>query len=361
MSNSPLLDLPGAVPATGVDTGVAWHYGDPMGEQRAAGRGPVLVDLSASDVLTVTGDDRMTWLHTLTSQYLTGLPPQSTAQALILSPQGHVEHEFTVAENGDTAYLATEPGAGAGLLKYLTMMVFWSKADPQDAPSTARLRLAGKDAAAALLSAGLLVSTPEPGRVTALVGGGLAVAGDSLDLLVPRDQLGPIASRLIGAGVRPVGSWAAEALRIADGRPRLHLDTDEKTIPNELPWLRSAVHLHKGCYRGQETVARVDNLGRPPRRLVRLHLDGSIDRLPEVGAALLTDAGRVVGRVGSSAHHHENGPMALALVKRSVPVDAVLLADGVDARQEPDDVPDDDGRPQSAVDHTAFARDARRR
>lgn len=111
------------------------------------------------------------------------------------------------------------------------------------------------------------------------------------------------------------------------------MDTDHKTIPNEAGWIGSAVHLDKGCYRGQETVARVHTLGRPPRRLTLLHLDGSENRLPAVGSDLVLGE-RVVGRVGSSARHHELGPIALALVKRNVPLDAALLADGLAAAQE---------------------------
>ena len=133
--------------------------------------------------------------------------------------------------------------------------------------------------------------------------------------------------------------WAFEALRIARGEPRLGLDTDHRTIPNEVGWIPSAVHLDKGCYRGQETVARVHTLGRPPRRLTLLHLDGSDNRLPERGAPVtLGGAGaaeaKQVGFVGTSARHHELGPIALALLKRNVPVDAELEADGLPASQE---------------------------
>ena len=86
-------------------------------------------------------------------------------------------------------------------------------------------------------------------------------------------------------------------------------------------WIGNAVHLDKGCYRGQETVARVHTLGRPPRRLTLLHLDGSENRLPQRGQRAA--AGRkAVGVVGTSARHHELGPIALALVKRNVPVEA---------------------------------------
>jgi len=127
-------------------------------------------------------------------------------------------------------------------------------------------------------------------------------------------------------------------LRIAAGRARAFVDTDEKTIPNEgaAPEgerLGDAVHLAKGCYRGQETVARVHTLGRPPRRLTLLHLDGSEERLPAVGAEVVA-GGRPVGRMGSSAIHHELGPIGLALLKRNTPVGAALAVDGVAASQE---------------------------
>ena len=131
----------------------------------------------------------------------------------------------------------------------------------------------------------------------------------------------------------PCGIWAYEALRIARGEPRLGVDTDHKTIPNETGWIGSAVHLDNGCYRGQETVARVHTLGRPPRRLVLLHLAGSVNHLPAVGGPLLLGE-REVGRIGSAARHFELGPIALGLVKRNVNPNDVLSADGVPAGQE---------------------------
>jgi folate-binding protein YgfZ len=133
------------------------------------------------------------------------------------------------------------------------------------------------------------------------------------------------------------GLWAYEALRIARGEPRFGVDTDHRTIPNEMGWIGPAVHLAKGCYRGQETVARVHTLGRPPRRLTLLHLDGTENRLPAQGSEL-TDGGsssaKPVGVVGGAARHHELGPIALALVKRNVPTGATLSADGIPAAQE---------------------------
>jgi folate-binding protein YgfZ len=150
---------------------------------------------------------------------------------------------------------------------------------------------------------------------------------DGVESFVPRSSL---ASLSAGPAA---GMWAYEALRIAAHVPRLGLETDHRTIPNEVGWLESAVHLEKGCYRGQETVARVHNLGKPPRRLTFLHLDGSVDTLPGHGAPVLADE-REVGFVTSSARHHDLGPIALALLKRNVAVDAPLLAGGVAAAQE---------------------------
>ena len=149
--------------------------------------------------------------------------------------------------------------------------------------------------------------------------------------LVPRDALASYDGELAGVA-------ALEALRVEDLRPRLGVDTDGRTIPNETRWLGTAVHLAKGCYRGQETVARVANLGRPPRRLALLHLDGSDSTLPVTGDAVLLGS-REVGRVGTAVRHHELGPVALALVKRQVPDDADLTAGGVAARLEPEAAP----------------------
>ncbi|MEZ5091154.1 folate-binding protein YgfZ [Nocardioides sp.] len=294
MTTSPLLELPGAVEADGVDAGVAAHYGSFHGEQRALESGAGFVDLSHRDVLRVTGPDRLGWLHSLTTQAFEGLQPGVWTTALVLSPQGHVEHAFTGVDDGEACTAHTEPGAGAALVEFLDRMRFMMRVE---------------------------VSLVDDLAVVGLPGGGFELV-DRAALPAYAEAHGPAA-----------GIWAEEALRIARGEPRLGLDTDHRTIPNEVGWLGSAVHLDKGCYRGQETVARVHNLGRPPRRLTLLHLDGTENALPAVGADVLA-GDRVVGRVGSSARHHELGPIALALLKRNTPVDAPLVVDGIAAGQE---------------------------
>ncbi|WP_114424145.1 YgfZ/GcvT domain-containing protein [Nocardioides houyundeii] len=293
---SPCLSLPGAVSGDGVDAPVAAHYGSFNLEQRTLESGDGFVDLSHRDVVRISGPDRLTWLHSLTTQFLEGIAPRVWTQALVLSPQGHVEHHFHGIDDGESFTAHTEPGAGAALAQWLDRMRFMMRVE------------------VALVDDLAVMWRPTD--------------GGTFDL-VPRDRVTAYAE----AAGPACGLWAYEALRIARGEPRMGVDTDHRTIPNEVGWIPSAVHLDKGCYRGQETVARVHTLGRPPRRLTMLHLDGTENRLPAVGSEVL-HGDRVVGFVGSSARHHELGPIALALVKRNVPVDAPLMLEGMPAGQE---------------------------
>jgi len=345
--NSPLLALPIAVPAPqdSVDAAVAWHHGDPFAEQRAAARGSVVVDRSHRDVLTVPGEDRLTWLHSLTSQHFTRLSDGTATEALLLDVNGRVERHMQVCELGGQVWLDTEPGHGAPLLEYLEKMRFWSKVEPA-AADLGVLSVLGPATADTLAAAGL--PAPESGNSAqadeVLVRRQGWRAMDAADVLVPRERLIDWWARLTTAGARPAGILAYEALRVESLRPRLGMDTDERTIPHEVGWIGPAVHLDKGCYRGQETVARVSNLGRPPRRMVLLHLDGSADATPAPGDDVQL-GGKAVGRVGTVVQHHELGPVALALLKRSAPVDAELSAAGVAAAVDPDSVPPETGEP----------------
>ena len=274
-----------AVPADPPDEAVAGHYGDPYAEQRALAQGQGVVDLSNRDVLRISGPDRLSWLHSLVSQHVADLQPGDRSEALVLSPQGHVEHHLHLVATDDAVLAHVEPGTGQALQQFLDSMRFML-----------RVEVAPVD--------DLVVRwTPASGY------------------------------ELVESVDGTAGVLALEALRIAAGRPRLGLDTDHRTLPHEVGWLVSAVHLDKGCYRGQETVARVWNLGKPPRKLVRLHLDGSDSELPAVGADVLLD-GRAVGRMGSRARHYEEGPIGLALLKRSVPADVTVSVDGIAAKVE---------------------------
>lgn len=329
MTTSPLLTRSGAVPATGPDTGVAWHYGDPVREQRALVAGRAVVDLSHTGLLRVSGPDRLAWLHSITSQHLEHLAPRRSTELLVLSPHGHIEHAAGVVDDGTATWLFTESTHAAALAGWLDSMRFTRRVEvtdvtaefavigePIDAEGVDSEPVTWRDPWPQVAPGGTRYGPPEDNHPGADRSWRLVA--------VPRTGLEQAVAEREAAGWKLAGTWATEALRIQAWRPRL-TDADHRTIAHELDWLRTAVHLHKGCYRGQETVARVHNLGRPPRRLVLLHLDGSGHLLPERSAVVTEPGGRQVGAVSSVARHHELGPIALALVKRSVPEDAALL------------------------------------
>jgi len=315
------------------------HYGSPLAEQRALLAGAV-VDLSDRDVVTVTGPDRLTWLDSLLSQSLARLAPGESAEAMLLDPSGRIEYVARVVDDGETAWLLMDAGTGAGLAAFLDRMRFM-------------LRVEVADRSADFATIGTL-GDPVPGTVTWVDPWAHVVAGGHQyatvaehpgaewtysETLVPRDALAALADR------PAAGILALEALRIAAWRPRAATELDATSIPHELDWIRSAVHLAKGCYRGQETVAKVHNLGHPPRRLVLLHLDGSDNVAVAAGDEVL-DGEKVVGRVTATATHFELGPIALAVIKRSTDSSATLTVtstDGVVAAAQEVIVPTDAG------------------
>ena len=340
---SPLIAAAHTIGAEFPDAAVPAHYGDPYAEQRALVQAAGFVDRSNRDVVTITGADRLSWLNSISTQKVDDLPPGVAVQTLILSPHGHVEHHLFVLDDGATTWIHVEPGEAKSLIEFLDSMRFML-----------RVRCAE-------VTDHYAVVTVMGPQAPADVAQSAAVAMDfgfGIDLLVERARLADVAADLQAAGLRPAGIWAHEALRIAGHRPRFGTDTDHKTIPHEVGWIGSVVHLNKGCYRGQETVARVHNLGHPPRRLVLLNLDGSEDRLPAHGEQVFRDEAirdeaipdqiirdgiirdenfpsrTSVGFVGSAARHFEFGPIALALVKRNLPVHATLRAAGLSAAQE---------------------------
>lgn len=323
--SSELLNLPGAVAATGADFGVAAHYGNPFVEQRDLAEGRAVVDLSNRAVLSVSGLDRLTWIDSITSQSVAKLAAGDSAETLFLDQNGRVEHAANLVDDGDTLWLLLEAASAAPLLAYLLRMRFMLRVEPADRTAEfATVGSMGPSDVSAAAPHGTPLIWRDPWA--AVAAGGWQYAGSEhpasdwtwTETLVPRADLAEL-----GRTHPFAGALAAEALRIAAWRPRAAAEVDDKTIPHELDWMRSAVHLNKGCYRGQETVAKVHNLGRPPRRMVMLHLDGSDGSLPEPGDAVSL-GGTVIGRITSAARHFELGPIALAVIKRSAAADATL-------------------------------------
>ncbi|WP_345751995.1 CAF17-like 4Fe-4S cluster assembly/insertion protein YgfZ [Microbacterium rhizophilus] len=335
MPESRFADRPGAVTS---DDGIA-HFGDPVREQRRLAAGAAVVPRDDRAVIEVAGPDRLTWLDSITSQALTGLAPGFSTELLVLDPHGRVEHEAAVLDDGSSTWLIADAGDAAGLAKWLTMMRFRSQVEVRPRDDLAVLGFVAGGAVEERVTAvserpnGLALVWSDPWREVATGGWQYAATAShpGADYAWTEAIVSPDAGLddLEGAGL-----LAAEALRIAAWRPRWGREVDERAIPHEYDWLRTAVHLNKGCYRGQETVAKVHNLGHPPRRLTLLHLDGSDSVLPEPGTPVLqpTPGGEPseVGHVTSSARHHELGPIALAVLARRVPADATLeiAADG---------------------------------
>ena len=288
----------------GPDKGAIWHFGEPTKEQRALESGKAWADLSHKEIIAITGIDRLTWLHSLTTQHLEKLLPALWQEVLILDPQGHIEHQFLIVDDGQTSWLVLDAGRLEPLLTHLQKMKFNLRVEIEDVSSEF-----------AILRA--------PGLSDEL-GGPYA--------LVPRNELEQMKETFTSTALQ-VGTWALDAERVAHRRARIGFETDNKSIPNELEMLNKSVHMDKGCYRGQETVAKVANLGKPPRRLVLLHLDGSVVTVPATGADVEKD-GVKVGYVGTVARHYELGTIALAVVKRNVPLDSQLTVGGVPAIQE---------------------------
>ena len=293
------------------------HYGNPFGEQRALADGESVVELADRAVITITGPDRLTWLDSLTTQSLRGLAAGESSETLLLSPNGRIEHAMRVIDDAEITWLLVDGSERGSLAKWLDRMRF-------------TLRVEVADRSDDFLTIGSFGDITLP---VAVSNGVELVWNDSWATVArgghqySRAEHHPAASwnyreSLVATDadlseLSASGSLAFEALRIAAWRPRFSSEVDDRTIPHELDWMRSAVHLTKGCYRGQETVAKVHNLGHPPRRLVMLHLDGSEGALPEAGAEV-TLGEKVVGTVTAAARHFELGPIALAMIKRGV-------------------------------------------
>ena len=286
--------LANAIPFTSPDRDeeVAWHYGDPLGEQRRLASGAGAVDLSHRGVLRLTGPDTASFLNSLTTQRLDRLAPGESALTLNLNPQGFVLHELHVLALEDQWLVSCEGESKAEVFEYLQRMRFRSKVEVQDA--SAKLAIVWQSDAAPQLHYPTWRSPFD---------------WAAQESFVPRAEV----DELIAPA--PAGIWALEALRVAARVPRQGAETDHHTLPHEVGWIGTAVHLNKGCYRGQETVSKVERMGQPPRRAILLLLDGS-EELPTHGEAVMA-GGKQVGFIGTAAQHYELGPIASAVIKRS--------------------------------------------
>lgn len=304
------------------------HFGDPTIEQRNLSEAKAVCVLEPQGVISITGVDRLTWLHSLLSQNLINLEPGQSAEALLLDPQGRIEQIIKVIDDGQTTWLTVDQPKTQSLLEWLQKMVFRMKVEIEDrSKDFAIVGSVQEEINLAFVSNShpLVWKDQWPG----VVAGGYryserAISYSWFEHLVLAENLDEAL-----AGKQLAGTMAADGLRVAAGRPKAVTEVDDKSLPHELDLLATAVHLSKGCYRGQESVAKVHNLGHPPRRLTFLHLDGSEHALPDIGDEIRVQGEeKTRGKVTSVAQHFEMGPIALALISRSVPEDAALEAVG---------------------------------
>lgn len=323
------------------DGEVIAHFGDAFREQRRLAGGAAIAPLGDRTVIEVAGPERLTWLDSITSQSVGRLAPGDSTELLILGPQGRVEHAAGILDDGASAWLIADSGDAEALAAWLTRMKFRTQATVE---VRSDLELVGYIhggtvgsvvTAAAFAPHGVALVWADPWQRISAGGHQYAEVADhpaaafAWRVAILTAESADALSGSLDRGAL-AGNLAAEALRVAAWRPRWTTEVDERSLPHESDWIRSAVHLNKGCYRGQETVAKVHNLGHPPRRLAALHLDGSDAVLPEPGAPVFAGDDEV-GHVTSVARHHEDGPIALAILSRRAPVgDLVVRADGID-------------------------------
>lgn len=332
------------VSATG--GGIA-HFGQPFQEQRLLASGQAFVDLSHFSVLELTGEDRLTWLNSLCSQQITDVRAGDSTEALILDPQGHIEFGFFLIETAQATLLLCEPGVLASLVAHFERMRFRKSVAWRDVSATRHVfgfvRGGAAEHFATVATAPMMADiwpAVRPGGYSYALHSEENVLGElepwNVSYAVFNDeQRSELLTAMTSGQLAAAGLLAYDALRIAAGRPSISADLDEKSLPHEVDLLSTAVHLNKGCYRGQETVAKVHNLGHPPRRSVLLHLDGSDAILPEPGAKVVNSSDdSTVGVVTSAARHFELGSLAFALLRRSTPEDATLIV-----RHEGHDIP----------------------
>lgn len=314
--------VPGAV----VENGILMHLGSPLAEQRRLLRGDAVAPLENRAVISVAGPDRLAWLDSITSQSVAGLVPGESSELLILDPNGRIEHAAGIVDDGESAWLLVDAADAEQVVAWLTRMRFRMRVEIRLVAEVAVFGAVSSEAAglAPCSPAGVPLVWRDPWPGVTPGGYGYAIGEhpgaerEWIEVIVDAPERDRISDAAAVGDVSLAGALAADALRVAAWRPSWAREVDERALPHELDWLRTAVHLSKGCYRGQETVAKVHNLGHPPRRLVAVHLDGADSILPPPGSEVLVD-GAAVGVLTSVAFHVDNGPIGLALVRRTTP------------------------------------------
>lgn len=301
-------------------------------EYAAIRKGCALVDLPQSGTIEATGADRIGFLNNLLTQELKTLEPMASVRSFWLNRKGRIDADLRLVDDGGRLLMAADALVAAATAEALAEFVFAEDVTLADATETLhRLALHGPRAAQALMA---VADTDEhvglePGRAMTVMVAGASVlveredsAGEvGLVLTMPADAARTVYERLAGVkGVRPCGWLAYNIARIEAGWPLFQIDFSSESLPAETGVLHDRVSFTKGCYLGQEVVARMQSLGKPKQVLVALRLaEGQAPRLPAERASIYADAqgDKAIGNVTSStiAPMLSAAPIALAQVR----------------------------------------------
>jgi folate-binding protein YgfZ len=299
-------------------------------EYQAVTQGCGLLDCSERGKLALTGADAKTFLQGQVSNDVESLQPGSGCYAAFLTPKGKMLGDVRILDAGEEILLDTERVALQELFNMIRRFsVGYSLELHKRTLQRGLLSLLGPNAAT-VAGAGQLGEVEDAHRVIEVDGiAARAIRTDAgIDLLCDADDTAALAAALTARGAEPVSETVADCLRVEHGRPRYGIDLDDSVIPQEAGLNHRAVSFTKGCYVGQETVARLFYRGKPNRELRGLRLSAPASTGDEI-----VFAGKVVGRLASVAESPALGPIALALVRREAPPgsDVVVGTDQVDA------------------------------
>jgi folate-binding protein YgfZ len=291
-------------------------------EYRAVTEGCGIVDRSDRGKLALTGTDAKTFLHGQVSNDVETLTPGTGCYAAFLTPKGKMLGDLRILDAGEELLLDTERVALQELFNMIRRFsVGYDVQLHKRTTERGLVSLLGPSAASVAGVAGVAgvedLDHTEDAHVSAEIAGVAvrAVRTDvGIDLLCDAADTGAVRAALEARGAEPVSDAAADCLRVEHGRPRYGIDLDDSVIPQEAGLNDRAVSFTKGCYVGQETVARLHYRGKPNRQLRGLRLS-----MPAETGTELTFGDRVVGRLGSVAESPSLGWISLALVRREAP------------------------------------------
>jgi folate-binding protein YgfZ len=307
------------------------HFGDPAAEYDAARRAAAVADRSFASKIELGGPDRVRLLHNLCTNDIKGLPPGRGCEAFVTNVQGKILAHVRVFAEAQSLWLDTVPGAAPALLAHFNRYVIMEKVELADRTGEFAQLLVVGPAAKRVVAAAAQRDVPELSDLEHVA---VSLAGHACRLM-NNDSLGlpAIELRLAAGNARPVwqavwhagqplglramGERAYETLRVEAGLPDYGVDIDDSNLPQEVGRDRRDISFTKGCYLGQETVARIDALGHVNRHLVGLAIPGQ-RAVPPAGSAI-SAADKVAGKVTSAVFSPAlDCPIALGYVRRGL-------------------------------------------